>query len=124
MNPVIEQFVNIFKKMPLSRKILMGAFIFLVVVGFSGLFFLANQVEYKTVYSNLSMDDAASIVEKLKEEQVPYKMAGDGSVIRVPSGSVYDTRLLLASHGLPKGSGVGYEILAACWLTHRSTLLQ
>ena len=82
--------------------------------GFTGLFLLANKVEYKTVYTNLSVEDAASIVEKLKEEQVPYKMAGDGSAINVPAGRVYDTRLILASHGLPKGSGVGYEIFDKC----------
>ncbi len=42
---------------------------------------------------------------------VPYKYNDGGSAILVPSNLIYDTRLKLASQGLPKGGTVGFELL-------------
>lgn len=41
---------------------------------------------------------------------IPYQL-GAGGVISVPSDQVYDVRLKLASEGLPKASGVGFELM-------------
>jgi flagellar M-ring protein FliF len=110
MNPVIEHFVNIYQKMPLSRKILYGVLLLAVIAGFIVMFIWANKVEYRPLFSNLSTEDAAAITASLKEKRVPYRLTGGGGTIMVPAESVYDVRLLLAGSGLPKGGGVGYEI--------------
>jgi flagellar M-ring protein FliF len=110
MNPVIEQIVNIYKNMPLSRKIIAGSVIVLVVISFAIMFYWANKTEFQPLYSNLSSGDASAIVDKLKEQNVPYKLQNNGSSIVVPSDRVHDTRLTLAGEGLPKGGGVGFEI--------------
>ncbi len=109
-NPVIEQIVDIYKEMPMQRKAVIGVVVALVLSGFAGMFFWANQTEFQPVYTGLSSEDASMIVEKLKEQKIPYKLAGDGSTIMVPVEKVYDTRLFLAGLGLPKGGGVGFEI--------------
>jgi flagellar M-ring protein FliF len=42
---------------------------------------------------------------------IPYKMSEGGGAILVPEKQVHDTRLRLASQGLPKGSIVGFELM-------------
>lgn len=68
MNSTVEQIITIFKAIPLSKKIGMGAVVFLVIAGFAAMFFWANKIAFEPVYSGLSQEDAAAIVEKLKEE--------------------------------------------------------
>ncbi len=110
MNPVIEQILKIYKEMPLSRKIAIGSLILVMVAGFTAMFIWANKTEYKPAYTELTEDDAAAVVAKIKELKIPYKIKGGGSIVMVPASKVYDVRLDLAKDGIPKGSGVGYEI--------------
>lgn len=70
----------------------------------------ARTPEYATLFSNLTDGDAASIVNKLKELKTPYELANGGTAVKVPSAVLYDTRLQLASAGLPQGGGVGFEL--------------
>jgi len=58
----------------------------------------------------LGPEDAGAIVSQLKEKRVPYKISANGSSILAPDEQVYDLRLELAASGLPRGSGVGFEI--------------
>lgn len=62
------------------------------------------------LFSDLDPKDAAAIVEKLKEQNIPYELSDGGTAIRVPQSQVYELRLALAREGLPAGSTVGYEI--------------
>jgi flagellar M-ring protein FliF len=70
----------------------------------------AEPEQQQVLYSQLNMQDAGAVVTKLKEMKVPYALKGDGTTILVPVGMVYDTRLRLATEGIPQGGGVGYEI--------------
>ncbi|CAN2041987.1 Flagellar M-ring protein [Candidatus Magnetomoraceae bacterium gMMP-15] len=110
MNAFIKQFVTAFKAMPLSRKITVIGVLGLVIAGFILMFFWANQVDYQPLYTNLSPDDAGEIVAKLKEQHISYKITGEGSIILVPAEKVYETRMTLASDGLPRGDSVGFEV--------------
>ncbi len=67
-----------------------------------------QKADQQLLFSNLSQEDAAAIVQKLNEQKIPYTM--DGSGIMVPADKVYEVRLQLASQGLPQGGGVGFEI--------------
>ncbi len=109
-NPVIDQMLDIYGRMPLSRKIIMGCVVGLVIIGFAGMFFWANKTEFQTVFSGLSPEDASEIVEKLKEQQIPYRLEGKGSIVKVPAEQIYDVRLSLAAAGLPRGGTIGYEL--------------
>lgn len=66
--------------------------------------------QYVPLFTNLEMNDAGEIVAKLKEGNIPYHLAENGSAILVPQENVYETRLSLASAGLPRGGVVGYEL--------------
>ncbi len=70
----------------------------------------SSRVEtWGVLYSQLERDDAAALVTKLKELKVPYRLQGDGNVVEVPEARVHELRLELASAGLPRGGGVGFE---------------
>lgn len=71
---------------------------------------LAQTPEYAVAFRGLNEQDAAAVVEALKKSNVPYRIEGDGSVIRVPASQVYEVRLEMARQGLPKGGTVGFEI--------------
>ncbi|MCC6216239.1 MAG: flagellar M-ring protein FliF [Polyangiaceae bacterium] len=62
------------------------------------------------LYTDLSLEDAASISRKLDELKVPYEAGPEPGAIRVPEERVHRLRLQLASEGLPRGGGVGFEI--------------
>lgn len=66
--------------------------------------------QYQVLYSQLNLQDAGAVVNKLKEMKIPYNLKGDGTTILVPAAVVYDTRLRLATEGIPQGGGVGYEV--------------
>lgn len=69
-----------------------------------------NDPSYDVLFANLSTEDAARIVERLRDEHVPYRLGEDGRSVMVPSDRVHETRLSLAGQGLPSGGGVGFEI--------------
>ncbi|MBF0224207.1 MAG: flagellar M-ring protein FliF [Desulfobacterales bacterium] len=110
MNPIIEQFVNIYKNIPTSKKIAIISVVVVLIAGFAWMFMVASKVDYQTLYGGLSPEDAGQIVEKLKESKIPYEVGGGGSLISVPSDRLYETRMALATAGLPQGKHVGFEI--------------
>jgi len=110
MNPVIERMVTTLKELSLSRKIGLGLFVMVLVAGFTTMFVWTNKTQYRAAYSGLTKEDAASVVDLLKESNTPYRLTGDGTTIMVPEAVVYDVRLTMAKSGIPKGGGVGYEI--------------
>jgi flagellar M-ring protein FliF len=71
----------------------------------------ASAPGYKVLFSNVAEKDGGAIIAQLSQMNVPYRISGGGSIIEVPSDVVYRTRLQLASQGLPKGGGVGFDLL-------------
>ncbi|RDU60103.1 flagellar basal-body MS-ring/collar protein FliF [Helicobacter marmotae] len=66
---------------------------------------------YEVLFSNLSPEDSASILQKLQQDKIPYKIPQD-NIILVPKDKVYEQRISMGSLGLPKTSkNVGFDIL-------------
>ena len=110
MNTAIDRIREFLGALPLSRKISIVFILLLVVSGIVVLFLWGNQQDYGVLFNHLSPEDGGTIIEKLKEQHVPYRVEGNGTVIMVPSDKVYDLRLTLAGEGLPSGGTVGFEI--------------
>jgi flagellar M-ring protein FliF len=87
----------------------LGILVF-VAIGVIGLM-MGRQAEWRVLYSNLADKDGGAIVAQLSQMNVPYKHADGGGAILVPADKVHDTRLRLASLGLPKGSVAGFEMM-------------
>jgi flagellar M-ring protein FliF len=77
---------------------------------FAYLMLWAGRPEFQPLYSELSLEDAGVIVERLKGEKIPYEIAAGGRTIRIPKERVAEIRLAMASQGLPQGTAVGFEI--------------
>ena len=80
------------------------------LVGVALMVTLGNRIHYGYLYTELSTEDAAAIVEKLKTQQIPYQIENGGTSIMVPEERVAQLRLELAGGGLPRGGRVGFEI--------------
>ena len=66
---------------------------------------------YQLLYSSLADKDAAAVIDALQKANIPYKVEEQSGAVMVPAGKVYNARLRLATQGLPKGVGVGFEII-------------
>ncbi len=62
------------------------------------------------LFTDLALEDSASIIRELEREAVPYEIRNDGSIVMVPKDRVSQLRIRLAEGGLPKSGGIGYEI--------------
>ena len=90
-------------------RLALGIVLF-VAIGVVGLV-MGRQAEWRVLYANLADKDGGAIIAQLSQMNVPYKHAEGGNAILVPADRVHDTRLRLASLGLPKGSVAGFEMM-------------
>ncbi|MCK9491656.1 MAG: flagellar M-ring protein FliF [Sulfurimonas sp.] len=65
--------------------------------------------DYEILFNSLSSQDAAKIVDQLEKDGISYKLE-DNNIIKVPKDVVYKERITIASMGIPKNTGVGFEL--------------
>lgn len=110
---LFSQLVVLYAKLTNQQKMIIAAavigivafLIFLVV-------FTAKKSagsEYEVLFDSLSSNDAAKVVEQLEKESIPYTIEAN-NVIKVPKDVVYKQRISIAAQGIPKDSGVGFEL--------------
>src|SRR5690606_6519449 len=105
-----SQLLKFWHELPTVKRVALVVVTLTVLLGVLAIAHLGSRVRYAYLYTDLEPGDAAAIVEKLKTQKVPYRLAGDGRALEVPEERVAALRLELASNGLPRGSGVGFEI--------------
>jgi len=107
----IQSFQQLWQQLGLVQRVLLVG-ILLACVGAAALLVgWARKPNMAMLYSGLSPDEAAKIVEKVRDAGLPYELTAGGSTIMVPAEEVYSLRLTMASAGLPVGQGKGYRIL-------------
>jgi len=82
----------------------------LVSGGIYGLTQWQREAGFRPLYTTLAPEDAALVIQKLKESGVPYRISSTGNMISVPEERVAELRLDMASAGLPKSGRIGFEI--------------
>ncbi|MDR0356709.1 MAG: flagellar M-ring protein FliF [Deltaproteobacteria bacterium] len=95
---------------PPSKLIFAGLALLLVTAALLFFLFSGGGTTYEVLYTGLTPEDAGAITTELKSQNVDYRLAGNGSIIELPTGKVQDVRLDLAMKGLPSKSGVGFEL--------------
>jgi flagellar M-ring protein FliF len=108
LNPTLGQRFSSLNQGQLMRLALGVALFIAIAVG--GLL-MGRQADWRVLYANLSDKDGGAIIAQLSQMNVPYKYTEGGGAILVPADKVHDTRLRLASQGLPKGSVTGFELM-------------
>ncbi|GGX79282.1 flagellar M-ring protein [Vogesella alkaliphila] len=99
-----------FNALPNNKKILFFTAIAAVLSIAFALLVFNREPPYKVLFTGLADSDGGQVTAALQQMNVPYQI-GDGGVISVPSERVYETRLKLATQGLPKAGGVGFELM-------------
>ena len=106
-----KQFLSYWKRQSLGKQITMASLILAAAILTPVLINWASAPSYSVAYTGLSEADAAQIVQKLDENNIPYQLKNSGT-IEVPNDQVYTVRLLMAREGLPQSSTVGYELFS------------
>ncbi len=104
------QFQKYWQNLSVVQKVTVTFLVVVIFVSLIGFTFWATKPEYSVLFTNLGSQDASSIIVKLKEMKIPYRLGSEGSAISVPTREVYELRLSLAGQGIPQGGGVGYEV--------------
>ncbi len=100
-----------FSRMDAGHKLKLGLGAFVLLALALAVFFMGRQADWRVLYANLGDKDGGAIVAQLSQMNVPYRYSEGGQAILVPADKVHDTRLRLASQGLPKGSVAGFELM-------------
>jgi flagellar M-ring protein FliF len=69
-----------------------------------------KEADFRPLFTGLSPEDAAGIVQKLKESGVDYRLPENGGAVLVPSARLAELRLGMAAAGLPKTGRIGFEL--------------
>lgn len=105
-----NQLQDFFGVMNSAQKIMFGLLLSLVIIISGAIFFWAQQDEQVLLFGNLNPENANSIVQKLDEKNIDYKISNGGNAIYVPSDKVHSLRLELASYGGGNSETKGYEL--------------
>ncbi len=82
----------------------------LVIIGMWALVRWHRESDFKPLFTGVSAEDAAGIVQKLKESGTDYRLPEGGGAVLVPSARVAEMRLEMAAAGLPKVGRIGFEL--------------
>jgi flagellar M-ring protein FliF len=107
---VFKQLQTIWGQLGLNQKVTITATTLAVLIGLGTVAFWSSRPSYSLLYGKLDEAEAAKVVAYLDEAKVPYEVSRGSGNIMVPADKVHTTRMQLASKGLPKGEGVGFEI--------------
>ncbi len=66
--------------------------------------------DFKPLYTDLSPEDAAAMVAKVREGGTALRLSDGGTTVLVPSAKVAEVRLQLAAAGLPHTGRIGFEL--------------
>jgi flagellar M-ring protein FliF len=106
----VQGFFDFVKSLGAARMAAMAAVTLALVGFFSFLMIQMTTPQMVPLFTDLPVDDSASIIKDLERQAIPYQLKNDGAIIMVPKEAVARLRMKLAESGLPKGGGVGYEI--------------
>ena len=102
------QFQDFFGSLSLGKRITLLGALAVILIGMVSLIIVANRPSWAPLYTNLDPADAALIVEKLQENQIPYLLAPGGRGVLVDPQMVDQARLTLARERVSPGGGVGF----------------
>jgi flagellar M-ring protein FliF len=108
-NP-LGQLRELFFSLTLAQRVAAGAVAAAIGLAIGVFAYSQREADYRPLYKSLTPEDAGKVVQKLKEKEIPFRLAEDGSAVHVPAKRLAELRLELAQLGLPKSGRIGFEL--------------
>lgn len=108
---VLDRLQAATRQLSLAQRVFTVLLAVLVLVAVVALVQATSKPTMAPLFTSLAPADASAVVEQLDASGIPYELTAGGATIMVPESQLYDTRLAVASAGLPSDSGVGYALL-------------
>ncbi|MDK2949450.1 MAG: flagellar M-ring protein FliF [Thermotoga sp.] len=116
---LFEQIKNLWKKifdlwnsMPRERRFLVGGIAAALIISIVLFAIIAATPHYRLLVAGLSEEEAGTIIQKLEEMNIPYKVSPGGDIYVSDKYNVYELRMKLASEGILGGTRQGFSILS------------
>jgi len=109
MPPFLQQLKALWEALGLNQKvslILATLFVFVIMIA---LLMWSSRPRMALLYGGIETAEMADVVSFVEGQGVAYEVRG-GNAIFVSQPEVHRLRMEMASQGLPKGGGVGFEI--------------
>jgi len=106
----MDQLNKLMARLSLGQKISIAAVAILTFAGLYGFSRWRYESDFRPLYTSMSAEDAAGVVQKLRETGVEYRLLENGGAVLVPSAKLAESRLTLAAAGLPKTGRIGFEL--------------
>jgi len=110
MKTIFSDFSGFWNALEANQKVSFFLATVLVLFGVVGVSMWAQRPEMRLLYGGLDEKEAASIVQHLDGESIPYEIRYGGSAIFVPQKQVYEARMDVVSNGTIASDSVGFEI--------------
>ena len=99
--PPVQGFFDFVKSLGAARLAAMAAVTLSLIGFFSFLMIRMTTPQMVPLFTDMSLDDSASIVKELDRQAITYEIMGNGTSILVPKEKVGRLRMKLAESGLP-----------------------
>jgi flagellar M-ring protein FliF len=106
----MDQLTKLLAGLSAKQKASIVVALILVAGGIYGMTRWKHESDFRTLYSSMAPEDTATVVQKLKESGIEYRLLDNGNGVMVPSSKVAEARLALAAAGLPKSGRIGFEL--------------
>ena len=100
-----------FGSLPLLRQLGLMALLAATIAIAVAVVLWSRTPNYSILYGNLPATELVDVANALDAANIPYKVEHASGSITVPRNKIHETRIRLATQGLPRSKAVGYELL-------------
>jgi flagellar M-ring protein FliF len=106
----MNSIATVFNGLSIKQRVSTALVAVAVGAGVLGMAHVRRESDFRQLYTSMTPGDAATVVQKLKESGVEYRLDDTGGSVSVPSAKLGESRLALAAAGLPKSGRIGFEL--------------
>lgn len=101
---------NFFSKLTTQQSMMLYGGILLGIAGIIATVIYLNRPQMSVLFRDVDDRDLGKIIDKLKEKKVQYELDEKNHAVLVRDEALHETRIALASEGIPEKSTVGFEL--------------
>jgi flagellar M-ring protein FliF len=106
----MDQIKKLLARLSIAQKLSIAAAAVLVAAALIGFTQWRREADFRPLYTGLAPEDAAAVVQKLKETGTEYRLSESGTTVLAPGAKLAELRLQMAASGLPKSGRMGFEL--------------